>query len=215
MAWALMSSGGKDCTLALDRARRDGLDVRWMASMYEGNTGRVRFHGVRHELVAAQAEALRLRPVLHHTHPEDFEPAFAGLLSELRALGCTGCLFGNIHLADVRSWYEERVAAAGLAHREPLWGEPAIELLHEFVERGYHALVVSVDTARAAAPFLGRDVDADLLTEIGITDDLDACGERGEYHTFAYDGPEFTRPVGFSRGPTLEREGHQFVDLMP
>ena len=210
-----MSSGGKDCTLALDRARRDGLDVRWMASVYEGNTGRIRFHGVRHELVAAQADALGLGPVLRHTHPEDFEPVFLRMLGELRDLSCTGCLFGNIHLADVRGWYEERVTAAGLAHREPLWGEPAIELLHEFVERGYHALVVSVDTAQAAAPFLGREVDADLLTEIGITDDLDACGERGEYHTFAYDGPEFRHPVPVQRGVTFEREGHRIIDLVP
>lgn len=215
MAWALMSSGGKDCTLALDRARRDGLDVRWMVSIYEGNTGRIRFHGVRHELVRAQAEALGLQPVLHHTHPEDFEPVFQRALGRLRDLGCTGCLFGNIHLADVRAWYEERVNAAGLAHREPLWGEPAIELLHEFVERGYHALVVAVDVAQPAVPFLGRELDADLLTEIGITDDLDACGERGEYHTFAYDGPEFQHPVRFTRGEIFERDGHQVLDLVP
>lgn len=215
MAWALMSSGGKDCTLALDRARRDDLDVRWLASIYEGNTGRVRFHGVRHELLTAQAVSLGLRPLLRHTHPEDFEPVFLRLLGELRDQGCTGCLFGNIHLADVRAWYEERVTAAGLAHREPLWGDPAIELVHEFVERGYHALVVSVDEARPAAPFLGRELDADLLTEIGITDDLDACGEAGEYHTFAYDGPLFKTPIAFERGVEQERDGHRYLDLIP
>jgi uncharacterized protein (TIGR00290 family) len=210
-----MSSGGKDCTLAFDRARRDELDVRWLASIYEGNTGRVRFHGLRQELLIAQADALALRPVLRHTHPEDFEPVFLRLLAELRDLGCTGCLFGNVHLADVRGWYEERVTAAGLAHREPLWGEPGMELVYEFVERGYRALVISVDPLRPAAPWLGRELDADLLTEIGITEDLDPSGERGEYHTFAWDGPLFRRPVTFEHGATLERDGHQFIDLAP
>lgn len=213
MPYALMSSGGKDSTLALDRARREGLDVRFLANIYEGSTGRVRFHGVRADLIAAQAKALGLECVQAHTHPEPFEPVFHELLATLKAKGCTGIVFGNVHLGDVRRWYEERVKAAGLEHVEPLWGDPAIELLHEVVERGYHALVVSVDLKQNAAPFLGREVDADLVIEIGITDDLDACGERGEYHTFVYDGPAFTKPIPIHRGRSVEIDGHRFLDL--
>jgi uncharacterized protein (TIGR00290 family) len=215
MAFALMSSGGKDGTLALDRARRAGFDVRWYASVFEGATGRLRFHGVPHALVETQARALGLEPVLKRTHPDTFEEAFGRLLQDLRARGCTGILFGNISLADVRAWYEDRVTAAGLAHEELLWGEPAMELAYEVVERGYRALVVSVNLAMRAVPFLGRELDADLLTEIGITDDLDPCGERGEYHTFVFDGPEFRDPVGFAIGDLLELDGHRFLDLQP
>jgi diphthamide synthase (EF-2-diphthine--ammonia ligase) len=122
MALALMSSGGKDGTLALDRARRQGLDVRWFASIFEGHTGRLRFHGVPHSLVEAQARALGLEPVLKRTHPDSFDVAFDRLITDLRGRGCTGVVFGNIALADVRSWYETRVTAAGLAHLELLWG---------------------------------------------------------------------------------------------
>jgi uncharacterized protein (TIGR00290 family) len=215
MALALMSSGGKDGTLALDRARRQGLDVRWLASIFEGNTGRLRFHGVPHGLVEAQARALALEPVFKRTHPSTFEEAFTRLLADLRDRGCTGMLFGNVALADVRGWYETRVTAAGLDHVELLWGEPSMELAYEVVERGYRALVVSVNLHMQAVPFLGREMDADLLTEIGITDDLDACGERGEYHTFVFDGPEFRTPVNFTVGERMEREGHRFLDLMP
>lgn len=215
MPYALMSSGGKDCTLALDRARREGLEVTALAGVYEGSTGRVRFHGTRHELIRAQAAALDLDPILRHTHPADFETVFLGLLEQLVDRGFDGVVFGNIHLADVRQWYEERVVDAGLAHVEPLWGEPSIEVLHEVVERGYHAVVVSVDLHQGAAALLGREVDADFITEVGITDGLDACGERGEYHTFAYDGPAFGTPVAFSRGETREIEGHRFLDLVP
>jgi uncharacterized protein (TIGR00290 family) len=215
MALALMSSGGKDGTLALDRARRQGLDVRWFASIFEGNTGRVRFHGVPYQLVDTQARALGLEPVLKRTHPDTFEDAFTRLLADLKGRGCTGLLFGNIALADVRGWYETRVRAAGLEHVELVWGEPSMELAYEVVERGYRALVVSVHLAMRAVRFLGREMDADLLTEIGITDDLDPCGERGEYHTFVFDGPEFRVPVGFTVGERMERDGHRFLDLVP
>jgi uncharacterized protein (TIGR00290 family) len=213
MALAIMSSGGKDGTLALDRARRRGLDVQWYASVFEGNTGRLRFHGVRHQLVEAQARALQLEPLFTRTHPDTYDAAFTRLLAELKNRGCTGVLFGNITLDDVRAWYEERVTAAGLEHLELLWGEPSMELAYEVVERGYRALVVAVNLEMAARPFLGRELDADLLTELGITDNLDPCGERGEYHTFVFDGPEFDTPVGFRIGEPLELEGHRFLDL--
>lgn len=215
MSYALMSSGGKDCTLALDRARRNGFDVQYLGNIYDGATGRVRFHGIRRDLVEAQALALGLEPVLMHTNPADFEPVFLELLEDFGQRGVTGVLFGNIHLKDVRSWYEERVAAAGLEHVELVWGEPPMELLYEVVERGYHGLLVSVDLTERAARFLGRELDADLLTDIGITDDLDPCGERGEFHTFVYDGPEFRQPVHFEVGDTVDREGHRFLDLIP
>jgi uncharacterized protein (TIGR00290 family) len=215
MTYALMSSGGKDCTLALDRARRLGYDVRYMANIYDGATGRVRFHGIRRELVEVQAAALGLTAMLKHTNPVDFEPVFLELLADMKTQGIAGVLFGNIHLTDVRSWYEERVTATGLEHVELVWGEPPMELLYEIVERGYHGLLVSVDLSQRASGFLGRELDADLLTEIGITDDLDPCGEQGEFHTFVYDGPEFQHAVRFDVGETVEHEGHRFLDLVP
>jgi uncharacterized protein (TIGR00290 family) len=209
-----MSSGGKDGTLAYDRATRSGLDVRYLANIYEGSTGRVRFHGVRQDLITRQAESLGLELVSAHTTPAAFEPVFLQTLETLKQKGCDGVVFGNIHLADVRQWYEDRVLAAGLDHVEPLWGDAPIELVHEVVERGYRAVIVSVDLKQNAARFLGRELDADLLTEIGITDNLDACGERGEYHTYVFDGPTFKKPVPFTRGQKVEIDGHQFVDLM-
>lgn len=208
-----MSSGGKDGTLAFDRATRSGLKIRYLANIYEGSTGRVRFHGIRKELIALQAESLGLELVSGHTTPEAFEPVFLRTLQALKAKGCDGVVFGNIHLADVRAWYEERVLAAGLDHIEPLWGDAPIELVHEVVERGYRALLVSVDLKQQAAGMLGRELDADLLTEIGITEDLDPCGERGEYHTYVFDGPTFRKPIPITKGPTVEIDGHRFIDL--
>lgn len=214
MHYAVMTSGGKDSTLALDRARRQGLDVRYLVNIYEGSTNRVRFHGVRHDLIALQARALDLDLLSAHTHPEAFEPVFLDALATLKRRGVGGIVFGNIHLADVRAWYEDRTRAAGLDHVEPLWGFPPIELAWEFVELGYHAVIVSVDLQQPAARFLGRDFDADLVTDLGVTDDLDPCGERGEYHTFVYDGPSFAQPVPYRTGKIVEIEGHRFIDLV-
>src|SRR5689334_20105664 len=108
MTYALFWSGGKDSLLALDRARRAGLSVTHLANIYEGNSGRVRFHGVRAEMIEIQARALGLNLIQSHTHPRAFEPVFLDALEDLKKLGVQGLVFGNIHLADVRAWYEER-----------------------------------------------------------------------------------------------------------
>jgi len=215
MPFAVMTSGGKDATLALDRARRDGLDVRFLAALYDGQSGRVRFHGVRKQLLVQQARAMGLELLTAPTLPHAYEPIFNDMLARLRARGVTGVIFGNVHLADVRAWYEDRVTAAGLDHVEPLWGQPAVEVAWEVVERGYRAVVTSVHLEHGAVGFLGREFDADLVTEISCLDGLDPCGELGEYHTFVFDGPAFEHPIGFSTGPVFESEGHRHLDLIP
>ncbi|UCD23156.1 MAG: adenosine nucleotide hydrolase [Gemmatimonadota bacterium] len=215
MTYALMSSGGKDSTLALDRARREDLDVRYFVNIYDGTTQRVRFHGVRRDLIELQAHALGLEPIMKEASENGFEAAFANVLQELKQRDVAGIVFGNVSLSDVRGWYEERVLAAGLQHLEPLWGEPSIELAWEVVERGYQALIVSVDLTKGAAEFLQREFDADLVTDLGCSDDLDPGGEQGEYHTFTYDGPEFANAIPFVLGETVEKKGHRFIDLEP
>jgi diphthamide synthase (EF-2-diphthine--ammonia ligase) len=138
-----MTSGGKDATLALERARRSGLNVRLLVSLYDGASRRVRFHNVRKELIADQAAALGLELVAIPTPPDAYEPVFNDTMVRLRERGIETVVFGNVQLADVRQWYERRVRAAGLEHVEPLWGAPSVEVAWEVVERGYRALVVS------------------------------------------------------------------------
>jgi diphthine-ammonia ligase len=213
MIHALSWSGGKDSTLALDRAVRDGLDVRYLFNIYEGNSNRVRFHGVRRELIRAQADALGLELLQAHTHPSDFEAAFGSLLDTLRERGVGGVLFGNIHLADIRAWYEERTTARGFAHGEPLWDADPRALLDELIGRGYRAKVVSVNAELGDAGWLGRELDAALAAELEAAHGVDPAGESGEYHTFVFDGPLFRAPVRFRTGGRFEREGHLLLDL--
>ncbi len=210
-----MTSGGKDATLAFDRARRSGIDVQLLVSLYDGASSRVRFHGVRKQLITDQAAALGLELLAVPTPSDAYEPVFNDTLAELRERDLEGVVFGNVHLDDVREWYERRVNAAGLEHVEPLWGAPAVEIAWEVVERGYRAVVVSVNLSERATQFLGCEFDADLVTQISVVDHMDPCGERGEYHTFVFDGPEFRDPVGFTRGQVTEHDGHRFLDLLP
>jgi uncharacterized protein (TIGR00290 family) len=215
MVYALMSGGGKNATLALDRARRDNMDVAYLVSIYTGVPSRARFHGTPRVLIEQQARSLGLEPIAIDTAMSDLESAFDETLSALHDLGVQGVVFGDISLDSVRAWYEERVIAAGLEHIEPNWGDPSIEIAWEVVERGYQALVVSVNRGQRAAKFLGREFDADLVTEIGCTDAIDPSGERGEYHTFVFDGPAFNGPVGFAVGSAFDFEGNRLVELTP
>lgn len=211
---ALVGSGGKDSTLALDRVRGAGLEVRWLVNLYEGSSGRVRFHGVRAELVARQGEALGLEVVQRAVGPEGFEASFLAALDEVAARGARAVVFGNIHLQDVRAWYEERTRARGLQHLEPLWGEPPAALVREFVGRGYRAVVTAVDLRQGRPEWVGREVDLAFVRSVEEAG-ADPCGEAGEYHTFVYHGPLFRCPVRFRAGACLERDGHRFVDLEP
>ena len=136
----------------------------------------------------------------------------AQLLS-LRDDGFKGVIFGDIHLADVRAWYEERVTAAGLQHVEPLWGEPPERLLAEFVSSGGRAVVTCVELAMLDESWLGRVIDDRFASQIGSTG-VDPCGENGEYHSFAFAGPVFSKPVSWTIGERRLDSGFAQLDLI-
>lgn len=213
MSYAVAWSGGKDSALALDRALERGLDVTHLLNIYEGSSGLVRFHGVPAGLIAAQAEALGLGLAQPSTGPADFEQVFLGALDELRAEGVTGIAFGNIHLADVRAWYEERVTGRGLQHVEPLWGEDPAELVRRFIARGWRTRIVAVNLELGRREWLGRELDDPFAAELAALPGVDPAGEQGEYHTFVFDGPRFERPVEVELGREWEREGHAGVEV--
>ncbi len=210
--YALMWSGGKDSALALDRALRAGIEVARLITLYDSATRRVRFHATRVEMLKAQAAAIGIRLRAIPTTWAEMEANLRKELSSLREEGFTGVVFGDIHLADVRAWYEERVTAAGLQHLEPIWGEPPDILLGEFIASGGQAVITCVDLAKLDEAWLGRLIDERFAKEIATTG-ADACGENGEYHSFAFAGPAFNKPVAWTAGVRRHDSGFAQLDL--
>ncbi len=216
---ALFWSGGKDGALALDRLAAGGRYrvAALVTSVVEGED-RVGMHGVRTELIRAQALRLglplRLMPIARDCPDSLYEKRLGECLEELRAEGVRTAAFGDIFLEDLRRWRDERLAKAGFLGLYPLWGQDTAALAREFVSRRFRAVLSCVDTRALDASFAGRELDEKLLRELPAS--ADPCGERGEYHTLVYAGPIFPRPLRVRLGGAFARDGRfQYRDIVP
>ena len=140
-----MWSGGKDSALALQRANAAGMQITRLINIHDAATRRVRFHATLVDIIQAQADAVGIELRAIGSSWPDLEALLVDELAVLRSEGFAGIVFGNIHLADVRAWFEDRVKAAGLEHIEPIWGEQPARLVGEFVEAGGRAVITCVD----------------------------------------------------------------------
>jgi diphthine-ammonia ligase len=193
MIAAVSWSGGKDCCLAMHRARASGLDVRILLAMFDETGERSRSHAVPRALMQAQADALGLELVASTATWAEYEPVFVAALTDLRCRGVGDVVFGDIDLAPHREWEEKVCAAAGLRPHLPLWQQDRQDLAAEVLRLGYRALVVCTDDRWLDAGWCGRSYDRAFIASLPA--DVDACGENGEFHTFVIDGPSFRAPV--------------------
>ena len=214
LKYALMWSGGKDSALALQRATAAGLQVTRLVNIHDAATRRVRFHATRVEMIQAQADAARIELRAIGSSWPDLEARLVAELGALRSEGFAGVVFGDIHLADVRAWFQDRVEAAGLEHVEPIWGEDPDGLLSELVGGGGRAVITCIDLGRLDSSWLGRIIDESFVAEITSTG-VDPCGENGEYHSFAFQGPVFARRVNWKPGEKRSEAGFSQLDVLP
>ncbi len=215
---ALLSwSSGKDSAHALAEVRRAGeIDIVGLMTTVTATYDRVAMHGVRRELLARQAAATGL-PLYEIELPApcsnaEYERALAGGLSRARGDGITQVVFGDLFLEDIRAYREAQLAAHGLACVFPLWGRDTRQLACDMVASGLRAKLACVDPRHLDRAFAGRTFDAALLADLPA--EVDPCGERGEFHTFATEGPMFSRPIEVSVGEIVERDGFVFADLV-
>jgi uncharacterized protein (TIGR00290 family) len=206
---ALVSwSSGKDCCFALTRVREAGVEIAGLLTNVDERTHAVAHHGVPHELVAAQAEALGV-PLRTLTVPaagaslSAYEQAMTETLDHAVREGVSMVVFGDLFLAELRAHREAKLAPTGLEARFPLWLQPTRRLAFEMLERGIAATVVSVDRRVLPGNLVGRRWDAELLAS--LPDTVDPCGENGEFHTFVHDGPDFDAPIPFEIAGVTER----------
>lgn len=231
---ALLWSGGKDSALALHLTRRNhaDLDVVTLVTCLSQAFDRVSMHGVRRALIEDQATALGL-PVRFVVIPSPPDPTcpltsvpgttfpandvysavMLAAFHQLTAEGIEVVVFGDIYLADLRAYRDLLLAKTGLEGRYPLWGRDPNDLYREFVRLGFAAVTVCVDTARLSEAHLGVPLDDAFRASLPI--DADACGERGEYHSFASAGPPFRRPVGYALGAVHRQPPFAFRELLP
>jgi len=179
--------------------------------------GRVAMHAVRRELLQAQARAAGL-PLIEVPLPwpcsnDEYERRMASATQQAVADGYTHMAFGDLFLEDVRGYREQKLAGTGLTPVFPLWQQPTGILAREMIAGGLRARLTTVDPRALDRRFVGREFDAALLDEFGP--EIDPCGERGEYHSFAYAGPMFSAPIAIEPGEVVERDGFVFADLVP
>jgi uncharacterized protein (TIGR00290 family) len=215
LAW----SSGKDSAWTLHVLRRNPeVHIVGLLTTVNQAFDRVAMHAVRRELLAAQAAAVGLPlttvEIPYPCSNEQYETAMGAAMETARRSGVAAVAFGDLFLEDVRRYREDRLRGSGITPLFPIWGTPTDVLARDMVAAGLRARLTCVDPRKLPAAFAGRDFDAAMHDELArLHPDVDPCGERGEFHSFAYDGPMFARAVPIRTGQVVERDGFVFADL--
>ena len=216
---ALLSwSSGKDAAWSLHVLRQQGeVEIVGLLTTLNRTFERVAMHAVRERLLEAQADAAGLPlwkvDIPHPCPNEAYEQAMSAACAKAVAEGIDAIAFGDLFLEEVRAYRIEKLKGTGLKPLFPLWGRGTAELAREMIAGGLKATLTCVDPKQLDASFAGRAFDAALLADLPPS--VDPCGERGEFHSFAWDGPMFGHPVPIQRGEVVSRDGFVFADLLP
>ena len=208
---AISWSGGKDSCAALHRTA-PLFDIVAMITMFDEEAARSRSHGLRPEVVAAQAARLGLRQVVGRCTWPTYNAAFGAALDELAADGVTHVVFGDIVFPEHRQWAEDMCAPRGIAAVEPLFGSSTRDVFVEWVSSGAEAVIVTSRAERLDASWLGRTLSLEMLGEFERLD-VDPCGENGEYHTLVTNSPLFREPLHLDTGDHVLRSGCWALDV--
>lgn len=209
-------SSGKDSAWLVHVLRtRADIELGALLTTINESAQRVAMHAVRTDLLEAQADALGL-PLWKVAIPdpcpnETYERAMSTAVERAVTEGFTHVAFGDLFLEDVRRYREERLAGTGLTPIFPIFGADTTKLARDMIAAGLGARLTCVDPKVLDRSFAGREFDARLLADLPPS--VDPCGERGEFHSFAYRGPMFTRPIPVENGVVVERDGFVFADL--
>jgi uncharacterized protein (TIGR00290 family) len=210
-------SGGKDSALALWTLREGGNPPGALLTTINEDFGRISIHGVRRELLHAQAAAVGL-PLVEVGIPTEcpnelYEERMATALDSPPLAEAGTFAFADLFLADIRAYREERLARVGREAIFPLWDRDTAALARQFVAAGFGATLAVVDTDQLDASFVGRRFDAALLDDLPAG--VDPCGENGEFHTFVDSGPVFEAPIPVALGELRDEGRFVYRDLLP
>lgn len=202
-------SGGKDSALALYHTLRNSqFEVKHLLTSVNSETNRISMHGVRLSLLQKQAESigipLSLLSLPGEVSMEEYDQLMADKMQGFLDAGISTSIFGDIFLEDLKQYREQKLAQVGLKGDFPLWQRNTKELVNEFISVGFKTMVVSVDGSKLDQSFVGRIIDESFLND--LPENVDPCGENGEFHSFVFEGPIFKKPIRFERGEVVGKE---------
>jgi uncharacterized protein (TIGR00290 family) len=227
-------SGGKDSSYCLHKVLTENVyEVCYLLTTVNANFKRVSMHGVREELLDEQANAIGI-PLLKVWVTEgtntEYEKQMEALLVKAKSEGIEHVIFGDIFLEDLRTYRETNLAKVNMKAVFPLWKINTTELIDDFIKQGFKTITCCVNDGYLNEAWVGKEIDTKFINE--LPDNVDPCGENGEYHTFCYDGPLFEKPISFTVGEKIYKplyikttddicssnvvtKGFWFIDLMP
>jgi len=202
-------SGGKDALFALHKTKENKeYAVDKLLTTFNQENKRVNMHGIHIDLMQKQAEniGIPLKPVFlkPHISLNDYNKIMNAHLEELKKENYTHAMFGDLLLEDLKEHREKQLKSVDLKAVFPLWKKDTKVQIHDFLNAGYKAIIVSTNDKFLESSFCGRILDEKLLKD--LPENVDPCGENGEFHTFVYDGPLFEKPVNFEIDKIVEKK---------
>ena len=201
-------SSGKDSALALYKIlKEDQFEITSLLTSINQEFKRISMHGVPVSLLQKQAESLGF-PLIKMEIPkepsmEDYQKIMSETMAKIKSQGVTHSIFGDIFLEDLRTYREEQLQSIGMKAIFPLWKQNTSDLIHEFLDLGFKTIVTCVNETYLDKSFAGRIIDEDFIKD--LPENIDPCGENGEFHTFTFDGPIFKNPIEFEIGDTVKK----------
>lgn len=209
-------SGGKDCCFACYKASESGYDVKYLLNMAYDNEERSRTHGLTTSILEAQSEAMGIPLLSKKTKDDTYEEEFKKAIAMLKGEGVEGGVFGDMDVEQHREWVTRVCNESGVNCHLPLWGAKQRELLKEFIQTGFKAIIVCVKEAKLGQEYIGRMVDMEFYDELCSKEkekDITVCGEAGEYHTLVVDGPNFIKSLDIVESGKIYKDGYWFLDI--
>ena len=205
-------SGGKDSCFAYYKAKQHGYDVVALLNFICSDNEKVLSHGFSSDLILLQAENIGVSVVQEIMPKDKYRENFKRLIYQMKEEhGIEGIVFGDIFLQEHKDWIDKICAELEVEAIMPLWGADTGVLIKEFIEEGFKSIIIAVKKELLEEKFLGCRLDEEFIKNLDPK--IDPCAERGEFHTFVYDGPVFKKTVEFSTGKKVLQDKHMFLEV--
>jgi len=207
-------SGGKESALSLYRAKNEGIEITYLLNMLSEDGEYSRSHRIRKDCLRGQSEAIRIPIIQRKTSWENYESEFKSAVLELKENGLEAGVFGDVDLQEHRDWVERVCKDLGVKPILPLWKEKREKIIKDFIEANFKAIVIVTQANLLGKEWLGKKIDEEFIDNLKSLTNVDLCGEKGEYHTFVYDGPIFEKQVKFAVGKSVFKDEHWFLEVL-